>query len=44
VMGLRGSAAEWATRLSAGLPDQFVPDGPFSPDGSLTVTYPGAQP
>jgi large repetitive protein len=44
VIGLPGVASEWATRLSAGLPDQFVPDGPFTAAGSLTVTYPGAQP
>ena len=44
VLGLRGNATEWANRLSAGVPDLFVPDGAVSPDGSLTVTYTGAHP
>jgi hypothetical protein len=39
VIGLRGTAAEWAARLSAGVPDHFVPDSALSPGGSLTVTY-----
>jgi hypothetical protein len=39
VMGARGTAVEWATRLRAGIPDHFVPEGPVSPSGSLTVTY-----
>jgi hypothetical protein len=42
VIGLRGKAIEWADRLSAGLPDHFIPDSAFSPEGSPTVTYTGA--
>jgi hypothetical protein len=39
VVGLPGSAVEWATKLSSGLPDNFVPDGPITPGGSVTATY-----
>jgi hypothetical protein len=39
VAGVRGNASEWAAVLAAGLPDQFVPAGPLSPGGSITVTY-----
>jgi hypothetical protein len=39
VMGTSGRAVEWAERLRSGLPDYFVPEGPISPDGSLTVSY-----
>jgi hypothetical protein len=39
VVGLRGTAAEWAHRFAAGVPDHFVPDAALSPGGSLTVTY-----
>jgi hypothetical protein len=39
VAGVRGDANEWAATLSQGLPDQFVPNGPLSPGGSVTVTY-----
>jgi hypothetical protein len=42
VIGLRGTAAEWGARLTAGVPDHFVPDSALSPGGSLTVTYAGA--
>lgn len=42
VAGLRGSAAEWANRLAAGVPDHFVDDTALSPDGALSVTYTGA--
>jgi len=36
-VGLRGRAAEWATRLSEGIPEDLVPDRPSGPDGSVTV-------
>jgi len=39
VIGTGGSAAELAAALAGGIPDNFVPDGPISPGGSLTVTY-----
>ena len=39
VIGVHGSAQEWATQLAAGVPDHFVPDGPLTPDGSLTITW-----
>jgi hypothetical protein len=39
VAGVRGDANEWAATLSKGLPDQFVPNGPLSAGGSVTVTY-----
>jgi len=39
VIGVHGSAPEWATLLAGGIPDHFVPDGPIAPGGSLTVTY-----
>ena len=37
--GVRGSTAQWAATLAAGLPDQFVPDGPLAPGGAATATY-----
>jgi len=39
VIGVRGHAVEWAAQLADGIATQFVPDGPLTPDGSLTVTY-----
>ena len=39
VIGVHGSAREWATQLSAGIPECFVPDGPLTPDGALTITW-----
>jgi len=43
VIGAGGAAAELASALAGGIPDRFVPDGPMSPGGSVTVTYtPGA--
>ena len=39
VVGMHGTALEWATSLRSGIPDHFVPEGPVAPGGSLTVTY-----
>ena len=39
VIGAGGTAAELASALAGGIPDRFVPDGPMSPGGSVTVTY-----
>jgi hypothetical protein len=39
VIGVSGTALEWAAALQSGLPDHFVPAGPLAPGGSLTVTY-----
>jgi hypothetical protein len=39
VIGVHGSAQEWAIQLSAGIPECFVPEGPLTPDGALTVTW-----
>jgi hypothetical protein len=39
VIGVSGTAQEWANRFASGVPDHFVPDGALSPGGSLTVTY-----
>ena len=39
VIGVHGSAIEWAAQLAAGIPNQFVPDGPLTPDGSLTIRF-----
>jgi len=39
VIGVPGSAQEWATQLAAGIPNCFIPRGPITPDGSLTVTW-----
>jgi hypothetical protein len=36
-VGLTGRAVEWATRFSAGVPEDLVPDGPSTPDGSIIV-------
>jgi hypothetical protein len=37
-VGLPGRAGEWAARFSEGVPDDLVPDGPSTPDGSIAVT------
>ena len=45
VIGLAGgTAAEWAARWHGTVPEDLVPDGPLSPDGSLTVKYSAAPP
>lgn len=45
VIGLAGgSAAEWAARWHGTVPEDLVPDGPLSPDGTLTVKYSAAPP
>ena len=37
VVGLWGSAAEWAARLHGSVPPQLVPDGPLTPGGEVRV-------
>lgn len=44
VIGVHGRAADWAAQLGNGIPPQFVPNGPLTPDGSLTVTYSSPSP
>ncbi len=46
VLGLPGTAQEWAVRMNGGIPEHLVPDGPFTPDGQIVVqlTNAGGQP
>jgi hypothetical protein len=37
VVGLAGNAQEWGVRFNGTIPQQIVPDGPLTPDGSVTV-------
>jgi large repetitive protein len=37
VAGLSGSAQTWAVRWNGKIPEHVVPDGPLTPDGSVTV-------
>jgi len=37
VVGLTGKAREWAARMAGGIPEQLVPDGPLTPEGSAWV-------
>jgi hypothetical protein len=44
VVGLSGDAQEWATLWNGAIPEHIVPDGPLTPDGSITVTITTATP
>jgi hypothetical protein len=37
VAGMPGRAQEWATDLHGKVPEHIVPDGPLTPDGSISV-------
>ena len=37
VLGLPGTAQEWAVSMNGGIPAQLVSNGPFTPDGQITV-------
>ena len=37
VVGMAGRAQEWATSLQGKVPEHIVPDGPLTPDGSISV-------
>jgi large repetitive protein len=37
VVGMPGKAQEWATDLQGKVPEHIVPDGPLTPDGSVSV-------
>ena len=37
VVGMAGRAQEWATDLHGKVPEHIVPDGPLTPDGSISV-------
>jgi len=37
VIGLAGSAQEWAASMNGSIPAQLVPNGPFTPDGQINV-------
>jgi hypothetical protein len=37
VVGVPGRAQEWATDLQGKVPEHIVPDGPLTPDGSISV-------
>ena len=37
VVGMPGHAQEWATDLQGKVPEHIVPDGPLTPDGSISV-------
>ena len=46
VVGLAGKAQEWGVRFNGTIPQKVVPDGPLTPDGSITVRLlpiPGGQ-
>jgi len=38
VIGLSGSAQEWAVNWNGAIPEHIVADGPLTPDGSVTIT------
>jgi hypothetical protein len=38
VVGLAGHAQDWANRWNGAIPEHIVPDGPLTPDGSISVT------
>jgi large repetitive protein len=44
VVGLPGQAQEWAVRWNGAIPEHIVPDGPLTPDGSITVTITASGP
>jgi hypothetical protein len=47
VVGMAGNAQEWAANLQGKVPEHVVPDGPLTPDGSISVrllAVPTAQP
>lgn len=46
IVGLAGSAQEWAIRFNGGVPEHLVPDGPSTPDGEITarISSPANQP
>jgi len=47
VVGMTGKAQEWATSLHGKVPEHIVPDGPLTPDGSISVrmvAVPGNKP
>jgi hypothetical protein len=37
VVGLKGRAVEWATRMHGAVPERIVPDGPLTHDGQVRV-------
>jgi len=37
VVGLPGSAQEWAVRANGGVPEHLVPEGPLTPDGQVRI-------
>jgi hypothetical protein len=39
VIGLSGTAQEWGVRLNGGLPEDWVPDEPLTPDGTTRVRF-----
>ena len=39
VIGLSGSAREWGEKLNGGLPEDWVPDEPLTPDGETRVRF-----
>ena len=39
VVGLSGTAREWGERLNGGLPEDWVPDEPLTPDGVTHVRF-----
>jgi hypothetical protein len=41
VVGMAGRAQEWATSLQGKVPEHIVPDGPLTPDGSISVRMVG---
>lgn len=44
IIGLSGHAQEWAALWNGAIPEHIVPDGPLTPDGSITVTINAATP
>ncbi|HZZ37514.1 MAG TPA: DUF6603 domain-containing protein [Acidobacteriaceae bacterium] len=44
VVGMPGKAQEWATDLQGKVPEHIVPDGPLTPDGSISVRMVASPP
>lgn len=44
VVGMAGRAQEWATDLQGKVPEHIVPDGPLTPDGSISVRMVASPP
>jgi hypothetical protein len=39
VVGLPGSAQDWAVRMNGGIPEHLVPEGPLTPGGQINMRF-----